>query len=266
MSNSVSFRRQLEALLMIPPAQTAPSGRASAPASCLVGERPNAPAPEPPQQTTPDPAPAAPAPIATPSFLKAAPSTAVSEFAVAETLQADSLPIPRDPLPFVDASEVPSAAPTPARRDLPAERHPSGTIETASLPIPREVLPFGITTGDPSSTALLTELPIPRDPLPFDRVTEQRPADPAVTGPLPTPLGATGEPTIEGLTLDAYAALCAELAARPTDADAIFAAHGLADPRKRHAVDAAWRAHLAHDSAAYARWQDRYRWHAQRAR
>jgi hypothetical protein len=59
--------------------------------------------------------------------------------------------------------------------------------------------------------------------------------------------------------LNAYASLCAELAAAPTDAEATFARYGLVLPEKRKAVDDAWKERLRRDPALYTQWQQFYR-------
>jgi hypothetical protein len=244
MPTPAAFHRQLEALLMIPPAQARAPGR-----EARANEPPAAPA-QPVAEAAPS-APPSPRPEA-PTYLR----SETPAWALAETGLALALPIPRDPLPFVDPSEVVGglAAPVAAPRRPPPEPSPSGTLEVSALPIPRDVLPFGpllpippgVAGNDVAATSLLLSLPIPRDPLPFEREA--------------------AEPAIQGMTLPAYARLCAALAAPVVDAEAIFAAHGLPEPARRRVVDAAWRAHLARDPAAYARWQDLYRRHLAGAR
>lgn len=143
----------------------------------------------------------------------------------------------------------------PFRRQIEATQTPGASAEAKPAAEMRRDAPAPIEERSPptpgwavAETARAEELPIPRTALPF------------------TPGAPPAALVIEGLTLEDYAALCAALATRPAEADAMFAARGLADPAKRRAADAAWRAHLASDAAADARWQELYRKHAVRAR
>jgi hypothetical protein len=71
---------------------------------------------------------------------------------------------------------------------------------------------------------------------------------------------------LDGLTLQQHAELCADLAARPADAEIIFAERGLADLNKRRDVNDTWLTYLGTDADAYARWQVLFRRHASGAR
>jgi hypothetical protein len=161
----------------------------------------------------------------------------------------DIATLARAVLPFISESPFsPSLPTTPAPR-APSEPSVTGTALALELPIPRSALPFAPQAGsppdlsdaDPAATARLSSLPIPRELLPG---------------------AAPSSSVIEGLTLDEYAALCAALAARPADVEALFAARGLADRARRRVVDSAWQTYLASDAEAYARWQELYRRHA----
>jgi hypothetical protein len=61
-----------------------------------------------------------------------------------------------------------------------------------------------------------------------------------------------------GLTLEQYAALCAEVAVFPLAAEAIFARYGLASQKDRLTADAAWQDRLRADPAMMQRWQSLY--------
>jgi hypothetical protein len=86
---------------------------------------------------------------------------------------------------------------------------------------------------------------------------EVRPATPfpATAPPAPSP----GAPPT--LTLEQYAALCAELAAFPQQQDAVFQRYGLGAQRDRAVVDAAWQQRLRSNAAEYQRWQALYQQH-----
>jgi hypothetical protein len=66
------------------------------------------------------------------------------------------------------------------------------------------------------------------------------------------------------LTIERYAALCAELAVYPAQQEAVFQRYGLGDPRERAAADGAWKARLQRDPAEYQRWQALYQEHRAR--
>jgi len=61
-----------------------------------------------------------------------------------------------------------------------------------------------------------------------------------------------------GLSLEQYAALCAEVAVFPQTAEAIFAKYGLGASRDRLTADLAWQERLRADNALMQRWQSLY--------
>ncbi len=61
-----------------------------------------------------------------------------------------------------------------------------------------------------------------------------------------------------GLSIEQYAALCAEVTIFPDRADAIFAQYGLGVRKDRLTADAAWQDRLRADHALMARWQSLY--------
>jgi hypothetical protein len=184
--------------------------------------------------TKPPPLPAPSSPAATapdvPTFLQP------TRLGLAGTELALALPLPRDPLPFVGPSELVGP---PRLAEVPPSSEPrppspfTGTVDAQALPVPGRVTPF-------AASAQVSREPVPT-------------------------AGST-DPVLEGLTLQQYAELCADLAARPADAERIFAARGLADANKRRGVNDAWLTYLGTDANAYARWQDIYRRHASGAR
>lgn len=66
------------------------------------------------------------------------------------------------------------------------------------------------------------------------------------------------DPALFVLSLEQYAALCAELAASPTNTDAVFARYNLATQRERLEVDLAWRDRLRQNHAEYHKWHELY--------
>ncbi|MDI1448336.1 hypothetical protein [Polyangium sp. 6x1] len=60
------------------------------------------------------------------------------------------------------------------------------------------------------------------------------------------------------LSLEQYAALCAELAASPGRAEETFARYGLTALESRRAVDEAWKERLRREPELYRRWQSLY--------
>lgn len=61
-----------------------------------------------------------------------------------------------------------------------------------------------------------------------------------------------------GLSIEQYAALCAEIAVFPTTSEAIFAKYGLASAKDRMTADIGWQERLRGDAALMARWQGLY--------
>ncbi|AUX21778.1 uncharacterized protein SOCEGT47_022660 [Sorangium cellulosum] len=89
--------------------------------------------------------------------------------------------------------------------------------------------------------------------LPFSPAARAAPDAPSSAAPAPA------------LSLEQYASLCADLAASPGDAEALFARYGLGRPEARLAVDGFWRDRLARDPAAHRRWRELYRQHRSRS-
>lgn len=92
------------------------------------------------------------------------------------------------------------------------------------------------------------------------------PASPAALSPPPgaSPVPAGGGPVAKwstghfGLSIEQYAALCAEVAVFPERGEAIFAQYGLAERKDRMTADLAWQDRLRADNALMARWQGLY--------
>ncbi len=110
--------------------------------------------------------------------------------------------------------------------------------------------------GPPSEGAITTPIPPlrPKGPaLPFRPVSAQDPSPAPATPPAPPP----------ALTIEQYASLCAELAATPYQADAIFQRYGLESTRERLDVDLGWQERLRRAPNEHRAWQDLYnRYHA----
>lgn len=60
------------------------------------------------------------------------------------------------------------------------------------------------------------------------------------------------------LTISQHAALCADLAARPSASEEIFARYGLSDLAARGAEDGEWRKRLGSDPGLYRQWKAVY--------
>ena len=60
------------------------------------------------------------------------------------------------------------------------------------------------------------------------------------------------------LSLEQYAALCAELGASPQQQDAVFHRYGLSSTEDRRAVDTSWQTRLKGDPSEYQRWHALY--------
>ena len=83
-------------------------------------------------------------------------------------------------------------------------------------------------------------------------------ARPVHAEPRPGGAGAASEP-LQGLTLEQYASLCAELAVFTDRTEQVFARHGLAAAADRIRVNAAWQDRLGRDPAVKAYWERCYR-------
>jgi hypothetical protein len=159
------------------------------------------------------------------------------------------LPAQRPVLPF-----APVQAPTEAPSVAPSER--------PDLP---EVLPFvkvrgAEAAGEASKPAVAPPPPPAVAPPPPPAVAP--PAPPPSVSVEAAPPSTTGAgPATLRLSLDRYAALCAELSVFPDRAELVFGRYGLADRRHRLEVDLGWQAQLRHYPALFAQWQALYqRW------
>ncbi|XXY16362.1 HEAT repeat domain-containing protein [Sorangium sp. So ce216] len=86
-----------------------------------------------------------------------------------------------------------------------------------------------------------------------------RPGSESPTAPTAPGTASSARPAV--LSLAQYAALCAELAVFPEQAEAIFERYGLSVPRDRLMVDLTWQERLRRDPAEHQQWQARYRHH-----
>jgi hypothetical protein len=176
---------------------------------------------------------------------------AISSFAVEKDTRAPAPPPypPIAPMAPVVSSHSPC---DPSDADAPASTGPV-TAPMAPLRLLESPLPF--------------RAPDEAFPLrPAEVASSVRPADAALPfrapAAPPSPLRPGGEaPTI---TLEQYAALCADLTLSPPHAEAIFRRYGFEDPQARIAVDLLWKERLRQNPAEYQHWQALYhRHHAQ---
>lgn len=90
------------------------------------------------------------------------------------------------------------------------------------------------------------------------------PRAPLSAPPGTSPVPAAGGPVAAkstghfGLSIEQYAALCAEIGVFPERGEAIFAQYGLAVQKDRITADLAWQDRLRADNALMARWQSLY--------
>ncbi len=63
---------------------------------------------------------------------------------------------------------------------------------------------------------------------------------------------------VSKVSLAAYAAVCAEVAARPELAESIFARYGMGDPRFRAAVDGSYKRRLAADAELRRKFEEAF--------
>ncbi|WP_437309842.1 hypothetical protein [Sorangium sp. So ce388] len=143
----------------------------------------------------------------------------------------------------------------------------SGAASTAP------VLPFGLPAPpEPTTPAGAVDV-VPRGMRGFTSLTGTHPTSTApAEAPLPfsssaraAPVPPPASPSVPALSLEQYATLCAELAAAPGNAEALFARYGLIQPEARLAVDRLWRDRLARDPVAHQRWQELYWQHRSRS-
>ncbi|WP_437602325.1 hypothetical protein WMF28_11925 [Sorangium sp. So ce590] len=252
--------KQLKNLLMIPSpnasrsrpralppeaaahARVAKPGAARAEASAPEASAPPAPGEPPAPRPTGDPAPRR-AP-AVPSFLRAAPADPASLVPPGMRKFTDL----RGTQPTSDAASTAPVLPF----GLPAPPQPA-KLGAAMAEVPRGMRGFTSLTGTQPTSGAPAEAA-----LPFSSSARAAPAAPAA------PAASPGAPPAPALSLEQYASLCADLAAAPAGAEALFAQYGLREPEARRAVDGFWRERLARDPAAHQRWQELY-WQ-QRAR
>ena len=174
-----------------------------------------------------------PAPVSAPPASSAPVAPGVKRAPAALSGTSMAIVMPKGPaLPFA-RSEAPSPAPAPVAAAPPG---PAALSGTTSFELTPEILAAMGKQGA----------------LPFAETS-------APAAPPPPP-----PPPDQGLTIERYAALCAELAAFPAQQNVVFERYGLADPSARAAVDAAWKERLGRDAAEYRRWQVLYQEHQAR--
>jgi hypothetical protein len=216
-----------------------------------------APVATPPPATAPAPVPVAPAPVA-PAHKPNPTPEPKRGLRSGGTMMGIVLPI-LPATPFQSGAAGKGAAPAPGSPGHAAAPGADETIDASDDEGPSQ------RDADAHATAGAQPSPLARSALPF------RSAGPAA--PPRVPAAPAGRAAPEGagpsrgspaeLTLDQYAAMCAALGVFPERAEAIFARHGLSDPRRRAAADAAWKARLARYPSERAEWERRYwQWEA----
>ncbi|WP_437977838.1 hypothetical protein WMF11_14130 [Sorangium sp. So ce295] len=168
----------------------------------------------------------------------------------------------------------PPAPPEPARPASPTAVLPAlpAPPEPARPAPPTAVLPAVPAPPEPADPAVAMAL-VPKGMRGFTSLTGTHPTSgapsgaplPFASGPRAAPAAPSAPPPTPALSLEQYASLCADLAASPGDAEALFARYGLGRPEERAAVDAFWRDRLARDPAAHRRWQELYSQHRSRS-
>ncbi|MGK3991992.1 hypothetical protein [Sorangium sp. So ce1024] len=124
---------------------------------------------------------------------------------------------------------------------------PSGPVPPTpppARPAPHRSAPPGLTGTAPirDMSAIVAALPFSPGPEP-----RRAPATP--------PAAAVAARTAPALSLEHYAALCAELSLDPRRAPEIYPRYGLHDATAWQATDAEWQARMHSDAALAARWQ-----------
>lgn len=159
----------------------------------------------------------------------------------------------------------PSPAPAPAPRFTDEPTAPPQRSPLAAA------LPFR--HAKPSASTVAFAMPTPEDlhrlsqagPAPGPAAAERARLEQAKTVAFSiSPVPEDGAPVAAkstghfGLSIEQYAALCAEVAASPHTAEATFARYGLADRKARLVADSAWQERLRADPALLQRWQSLY--------
>ena len=117
-------------------------------------------------------------------------------------------------------------------------------------------LPFATSSRPPAPSSLPPDA-TPARPGPLQETSSfVRPSGPA------TPFaamerGATPK-DVSKVSLAAYAAVCAEVAARPELAESIFARYGMGDPQFRAAVDGSYKRRLAADAELRRKFEEAF--------
>lgn len=186
-----------------------------------------------------------------------------------ETVPPQKSPL-RGALPFGAGRPAPPPPPAPPR---PAPR-PSPSAPTGDETAPPQrsplaaALPFRHAKPSPLETARTVAFLMPPDPgaapaSPAHQNTHSpQPARSTPPSHAPPPAGGGPVPASStghfGLSIEQYAALCAEVAVFPQAAEATFAKHGLAARKDRLTADLAWQERLRDDPALMQRWQGLY--------
>ncbi|WP_437708772.1 hypothetical protein WMF45_31470 [Sorangium sp. So ce448] len=238
-----AFLDHLRVFVAASPPVSAPSGRApAAPLPAAPAPRPAAPAPRPAAPAPRPAAPAAPAALAAPAA-RAAPAALA---APAGTAPLPDMPALVAALPFVP-NAPPGRAPAARPPAAPAPRPAAPATPVAPATPAAPATPTALAA--PAGTAPLPDMAALITALPFTPASEKRGA------PAPPPPPSATAHTAPALSLEQYAALCAELSLHPRSAAALYPRYGLRDAAAWQATDAAWQARMRSDAVLEARWQ-----------
>lgn len=193
-----------------------------------------------PAEAKSPPVPARPVDSPPPNAPHAPPGPPVTRAPAAFSGTSLSLEAHRAPaLPFGDAAPAP---PTSDDDDARATQ----VAPLARAPRPRdEIHATGEISADLVAKIAQGTMPFQGTKAPVERAPE----------PPPSPEPPAPPPAAPSLTLQQYAALCAELSALPDRAEATFERYGLANRRDRLTVDLQWQDRLRRNPAEYQAWQ-----------
>jgi hypothetical protein len=163
---------------------------------------------------------------------------------------------PPEPSSFIDETAPPQRS--PLRAPLPFAGGQAPSPQGASAQGASGQGSFVDETAPPQRSPLAAALPFGPPLNTIASLSVHSPATshaPPPAGGGPVPAKSTGH---FGLSMEQYAALCAEIAVFPRTGEAIFAKYGLASLKDRMTADLGWQERLRADAALMARWQSLY--------
>jgi hypothetical protein len=164
-------------------------------------------------------------------------------------------------LPFQSAPApvAPVAPPASAAPPAPTGKANLGATSTHDVNAFRAALPFMVKQQQAAAEAA-AQSAVAAPNLPAAAPPPRPAAPPAADTPFRQPAAQEAEPapSAPALTLEQYAALCAELAALPQQSSVIFQRYGLASTSDRLRTDLAWQERLRRNPAEYQEWQGLY--------